>query len=162
MEREKEDLRVADFQEIRTTLLRFYLRKPELLRVNQNNKKPLIVWRNSTLHNNNSQWLNKCNAITTPVKQKSLLAPVVNVMPTTIEQFKSHAGVWTIVAYCVGVFLFNFEGKLPENLWLIVTYSCFAASAVLGILAARQGKMWLLFFAILSVVFIIATVIGIA
>ena len=121
------------------------------------------MWRNSPLHNNNSQWLNKCNsAITTPVKQKSLLAPVVNVMPTTIEQFKRHAGAWTIVAYCVGVFLFNFEGKLPENLWLIVTYSCFAASAVLGILAARQGKMWPLSFAILSGVFIIVTVIGIA
>ena len=96
------------------------------------------------------------------MKQKSLLAPVVNVMPTTIEQFKRHAGAWTVAAYCVGVFLFNFESKLPENLWLIVTYSCFAASAVLGILAARHDKIWPLSFAILSGVFIIVTVIGIA
>ena len=136
--------------------------KPALLRVNQNDREPLVVPRNSPLQAIILKWLNKCNGpISTAVKHKSLLAPVLDV-PTMSEQFRRHAGAWTIVPYCLGAFLFTFEERLPQNLWLIVTYGCFAASTVFGILAARQGKMWLLSFAILSGLFIIVTVIGIA
>ena len=85
------------------------------------------------------------------------------VMTTTIALFKKKAGICTVVAFCAGALLFNFEGRLlPETIWIVVTYGCFAASTVFGVMAARQGSTWPLLFAVLSALMIIVTVVGMA
>jgi len=83
-------------------------------------------------------------------------------MPTTIALGKRKADVCTVAAFCAGAVLFQFEGSFSENMWLAVTYGCFAASTVFGIVAARQGSKWPLFFAVPSALVIIVTVIGMA
>jgi hypothetical protein len=80
-------------------------------------------------------------------------------MPTA-TLVKRKASVCTVAAFCAGAVLFQFEGSFSENIWLAVTYGCFVASTVFGIMAARQGSKWPLFFAVPSALMIIVTVIG--
>jgi hypothetical protein len=87
---------------------------------------------------------------------------MVFVMATTVNLLKAKAALLTVILFGVGVLLFSLEGRpLPEGMWIISTYGCFAASTLFGIVAARQGKTWPLIFSVLSALIIIVTVIGV-